>query len=154
MSYVGQRIAVPENAMCTIHKFIIATHCFITSVDNAIVEHTAFCEECGILHQIKLDSAVQEEQNIGDCEWCKRVNVPLFETRDPEEGMFGAIYDACKCCIKQMNEAFAKDSDAIQERMDENIEHEHMQNEEPFYEEDEQTDEDVEEDDIRYASKD
>lgn len=153
MSYVGQRVSVPENTMCSIHPEIEATHRFVVSVDGAAVEHVDYCEDCGVLHQIKLDT-VNEEENIGNCEWCRKIDVPVFETRDPEEGMFGAVYDVCRCCIREMNEAFTKDIDDIEERMEENIEHERMQNEEPFYEEDREIDEQVEDDDIRYANKD
>lgn len=42
--------------------------------------------------------AKAEEPIIGDCDWCKAIDVEVLPTRDTDEGFNGPVYDVCKGC--------------------------------------------------------
>lgn len=61
--------------------------------DSFGAEWVHYCKE----HLAEAE-AKAEEPIIGDCDWCKAVDVEVFPTRDTDEGSYGPVYDVCKCC--------------------------------------------------------
>lgn len=154
VEYVGLRVPVPENTMCVNHPHLEAVRGYVTSIDDGAHEYAHLCEECGIVHQISLDTFVEtEEQCIGDCEWCRATNVPVFETRDIEEGSSGCIYDVCRKCIKEQNDSLAREEEVY--RREHGLSLLDDESEEMYPQEDSaELDVQAEEDDVRYVDGD
>lgn len=74
--------------------------CNLPAVGRICVEADSFGAEWA--HYCKQHlaeaEAKAEEPIIGDCDWCKAVDVEVFPTRDTDEGSYGPVYDVCKCC--------------------------------------------------------
>lgn len=163
MQYVGLRVPVPENTTCANHPELEAVRGYVTSVTSTVndtcAEHTYLCEECAVLHQIILDSAVaaeieSNEENIGDCEWCKAANVPVYDTRDYEEGSSGCVYDVCRNCINEQNKAIEREEE-IYRRDNQDTDINDDDNGELFSTEDgNELDQEAEDGDVRYLEKD
>lgn len=74
--------------------------CDQPAVGRICVEADSFGAEWAHYCQAHLEQAEAkaEEPIIGDCDWCKAVDVEVFPTRDTDEGSYGPVYDVCKCC--------------------------------------------------------
>lgn len=74
--------------------------CDQQAVGRICVEADSFGAEWAHYCQSHLEQAEAkaEEPIIGDCDWCKAVDVEVFPTRDTDEGSYGPVYDVCKCC--------------------------------------------------------
>lgn len=74
--------------------------CDQPAVGRICVEADSFGAEWAHYCQAHLEQAEAkaEEPIIGDCDWCKAVDVEVFPTRDTDEGSYGPVYDVCKRC--------------------------------------------------------
>lgn len=65
-----------------------------TEADSFGSEWQPICQPCLDKHK----SELHPDGTLGDCEWCRSVDVMVKPTRDYEEGSFGPVYDVCKQC--------------------------------------------------------
>lgn len=61
--------------------------------DSFGAEWAHYCEK-----HLAIAEAKAKEPLIGNCDWCKAVDIEIFPTRDTDEGSHGPVYDVCKCC--------------------------------------------------------
>lgn len=65
--------------------------------DSFGFEELYFCQACSN-EFVKVVCAPRS----GECDWCHKEGI-IKETRDPDEGMHGPVYDVCKVCRNDMH---------------------------------------------------
>lgn len=95
----GQKIKVPQGAMCDEHPDRPAVSRIVGETDSFGSELIDACQEC----MDQIDN--HKKDAIYTCDWCGTLG-ELLPTRDPDEGLTGPVYHVCHACrVKQSEDS-------------------------------------------------
>lgn len=97
--------------------------CDQPAVGRICIEADSFGAEWAHYCQAHLAEAEAktEEPIIGDCDWCKAVDVEVLPTRDTDEGSHGPVYDVCKGCRQHQDKLDMEDLRRREEEQEEDF---------------------------------
>jgi hypothetical protein len=102
--------AAPADAQCDAHPTIKAAYRVQGETDSFGAEYADMCDQC--YAQYKQELAQQGGGfYTGTCGSCSKSNQSLFAWRDPDEGMAGPVYYACRSCKDRINERQRADAE-------------------------------------------
>lgn len=97
----GQLLKVPEGMMCDDHEDRLATRRIVGETDSMGSELIDWCEEC-------YTNYINEKETVdftyNSCDHCNSTGIKTTKTRDPDEGLYGPVYDLCDACIKNLRD--------------------------------------------------
>lgn len=102
----GSSHRLPYGAKCDNHSDRLAIVRLQGETDSMGAELNDYCGECR-------DAVLRDLHNpkAGLCDLCNQVKDDLAKWRDPDEGVAGRVYDACKGC-RDHTARFYRDADA------------------------------------------
>lgn len=90
----GDTMPVPSGTVCDNHPDRVATTRLVGEVDSMGFEAHDLCDEC-------FASTKKQQPEADNCDMCGSLDI-LKAIRDPDEGMAGPVYYACKSCRKAL----------------------------------------------------
>ena len=102
---------VPSGMICDTegHEDRLATKRVQGETDSMGCEMIDMCDSC---YESYLVIQKEQDNEVGECEWCKKMSNSLRPTRDIDEGMSGPIYEVCQTCRKKQNDAAIEELEA------------------------------------------
>lgn len=103
----GDTIPFPSGTKCDNHPDRLATKRLVGETDSFGYEAADLWDEC----YAKVNEDLKaHEQELQACDMCGASEV-LAPVRDPDEGMAGPVYYACKSCRKALADYHANDGE-------------------------------------------
>lgn len=97
-----------KNDVCSKHQHRKAVKRIQSETDSMGFETIEMCQECYDKHlaRAKKNEESPDPENFMTCESCGTRDKTVRGTRDPEEGLYGPVYQWCSSCRNQVFSRF------------------------------------------------
>ena len=105
----GQSVSIHDDewgTFCYTHHHIKATHRICSEADSFGAEYFNMCDHCWDERQDAIKAKEEDPEQWESCPKCRNLVPRLSTYRDPDEGMHGPVYEACRDCVSKFWKSF------------------------------------------------